>query len=386
MTPNLCFKAKILILGAAWFTGLSLISPTFANSYIVDLNSKEVIDLGDVFASAINDAGQVAGQKAGHAFITGQNGIGIRDIGTLGGVGSSASGINDVGQVVGWSDTPGGARHAFITGPDGVGVKDLGFPESFGNIDTVTTRSSSASAINNAGQVVGWYDGTYRRPDSPLGEYLMHAFITDPNGAGMRDLTGFPPFSYIKASGINAAGQVADDQNDDTFSTVFITGPNGTGITRLEGLDGLFDYASGINDAGQVIGTTATGFSSTGWVNHAFVTGPSGVGIKDLGTLGGDNSRAFGINNAGQVVGGSETAEDGTHAFITTPDGEGMRDLNSLVELPHGVILTQAMDINNSGQLIAVGSVIPEPKTYAVMLAGLGLISIMARRKQNQIE
>jgi hypothetical protein len=83
-------------------------------------------------------------------------------------------------------------------------------------------------------------------------------------------------------------------------------------------------------------------------------------------------------------VGISSTAGGGEHAFITGPDGEGMMDLNSLVDLPDGVILIEAADINNNGQVIATGimGVIPEPEAYSLMLAGLGLIGFMGRRKK----
>jgi probable HAF family extracellular repeat protein len=134
------FKVRGFILAAAFSAGLGFATSASAqqpHSYLVNLNSKTVTDIGtlggiDSIASGINDAGQVAGRSftpggAVHAFITGPDGMGMRDLGTLGGAYSFAYGINEAGQVVGsLSDTAGGALHASITGPDGMGMRDLG--------------------------------------------------------------------------------------------------------------------------------------------------------------------------------------------------------------------------------------------------------------------
>jgi probable HAF family extracellular repeat protein len=74
--------------------------------------------------------------------------------------------------------------------------------------------------------------------------------------------------------------------------------------------------AHDINDAGQVVRTSLT---SNEMAHHAFITGADGEGMIDLDTLGGAESWAAGINDSGQVVGSSETAGGKQHAFIAGP-------------------------------------------------------------------
>jgi probable HAF family extracellular repeat protein len=359
------YKIRSYILAATLFVCPCFIPHAAAQerSYLIDLNTRIATDLGGLggsqtIARALNDAGQVAGLAAisggaSRAFLTGPDGRGIFNLGLM-----HAFDINDSGQVVGYKTTN-GFDQAFITGPNGTDHRLLDPHGSFSN--------NAAFGINTAGQVVGYFD------------LPGYAFITGPDGTGMRDL-GLGRDS--SANDINDAGQVVGSITTPEYAPhAFITGPNGAGMRDLGTLGGLDSYASAINDAGQVVGSSRfTGEEFQGSY-HAFITGPDGAGMRDLGTLGGEYSYASDINDAGQVVGNSDTPGDGAlHAFITGPNGEGMSDLNSLVDLPSGIILTNAVGINNVGQVVAVG-VIPEPETYAMFLAGLGLIGFMLRPK-----
>jgi probable HAF family extracellular repeat protein len=122
---------------------------------------------------------------------------------------------------------------------------------------------------------------------------------------------------------------------------------------------------------------------------HAFITDANSA-MTDLGTLGGENSQALDINSNEIVVGSADTAIGRQHAFITGPNGNGMVDLNTLVKLENGTFLTDATGVNDRGQVIANAndggayllSPVPEPETYVMFLAGLGLIGFIARLKR----
>jgi probable HAF family extracellular repeat protein len=153
-------------------------------------------------------------------------------------------------------------------------------------------------------------------------------------------------------------------------------------MTEIEPLDKDYFHFNvrhlGINDSGQVAGASYVVHSiasdgAVAFVAHAFVT-------TDLGTLGGDGSYASAINNDGQVVGSAQTAAGISHAFITRPDYSSLVDLNSLVDLPDGVVLIEALDINNMGQIAVLA--IPEPHTYALLLPGLILLWFLSFSKK----
>ena len=130
--------------------------------------------------------------------------------------------------------------------------------------------------------------------------------------------------------GINNLGQVVG-------STV----ANHNGAIWTNGaIEDLGDYwPHGINDLGEVVG-------SYGWGNfHAFMYDDGAM--TDLGPIGTATfSLAFSVNNQGQVVGWAANSDGISHAFIWD-NGSGIVDLGTF-----GGILSLAYDINDYGQVV----------------------------------
>ena len=166
------------------------------------------------YAAAINAAGQVVGTAQTDTSIPGRfSGIGCRrdrpghleagDDAT-----SVAIGINDLGQVVGYTDIDAGiVEHAFLWTQAG-GMQDLG---SLGN---GSANRSEAWGVNNGGQVVG-------RTGTSAG---VRGFVWTEAG-GMVDLnTLVPPGTtqvLVIAQGINDSGEIVGTSL--TFRALLLT-------------------------------------------------------------------------------------------------------------------------------------------------------------------
>jgi probable HAF family extracellular repeat protein len=264
----------------------------------------------------------------------------VTDLGNCGGLAYSF-GINDSGAVVGYCTNGGSAQRPFLWTKAG-GLQNIG---------TLGGDVAGATAVNNAGSVVG-------SSDLP-GDLIYHAFLWT-MATGTQDL-GTLGGSYSSAQGINNVGQVvggsgiAGNANE---SDVFLWSQS-TGMQDLGTLPGLpFCFGLAINDDGQVAGycQQLPGNSP----QRAFLW-TQATGMKDLGTLGGLSSQARGINSSGEVVGLADTPDNVIHAFYWTQNG-GMQEI-----VTPGTA-SQAFAVNDSGEV--AGAFFPSEAAFVWTKAG----------------
>jgi probable HAF family extracellular repeat protein len=243
----------------------------------------------------------------------------MMDLGTLpGGVTSFAYGINQSGQVVGYSTCTASPYygHAFLY--SGGTMTDLGTLPG--------TLFSQGLDINNSGQVVGY--------SSPMPYNVGHAWLY--SDGTMTDLGTLPGGSVSVAGDINDSGQVVGTSETNGFYEHAFLYSNGT-MTDLGTLPGgSSSGACGINSSGQIVGASDSG--SSGGFTHAFLY--SNGTMTDLGFAG----MAVSINDSGQIVGWANCG-----GFLYT-DGV-MYDLNDLIDPSCGWRIIEAEGINNAGQI-----------------------------------
>jgi probable HAF family extracellular repeat protein len=136
-------------------------------------------------------------------------------------------------------------------------------------------------------------------------------------------------------------------------------------LTDLGSLGGRMTTPTDINDSSQVVGYAQVRSGE----NHAFLYRAGR--LTDLGTLpGGTQSYAYAINNLGQAVGASDSSASGQLAVVF--DHGEVRDLNRLIPAGAGWLLTEARDINDSGQIVGTGVVDGQVRAFLLTPAGVG--------------
>jgi probable HAF family extracellular repeat protein len=286
-------------------------------------------------ASALNDAGEAAGisETPTASIATMFSGGKATSISTLGNSVSLANAINGSGEIAGWNSydsSPNFDPQAFLYSNGS--MKNINSPSLF-------PSGTEAYGINNAGEVVG---------TGYINSSTFHAFLY--SGGKMKDIGPSGAFQ-ASAYAINTAGQIVGTYslNSGASGTFLYTNGKMTTLPNPPGSRGGFGAA--INDNGEIVGTLypsegshAAKFSDGAWTDLGNLTGAQGSG-------------ATAINTAGQIVGTAifppiyKPFRAGKHVpFISTAGG--LVNLNTLIPSGTGFTLTDAVDINESGQIL----------------------------------
>jgi probable HAF family extracellular repeat protein len=113
----------------------------------------------------------------------------------------------------------------------------------------------------------------------------------------------------------------------------------------------------GINESRQVI------VNNVGGSGRAHLWSPS-AGAQDLGTLGGGWADATAINEAGHIVGSSATSSGAGHAFLWRPE-------TGMVDLTPGSACSSAYDINDHGDIVGVDCDAPDGAVLWLAAGGI---------------
>jgi probable HAF family extracellular repeat protein len=327
----------------------------------------------------------------------------ITDLGTLGGSFSLAYGINDNGQIDGFSTLPGDAvQHSFLIEKGTmIDLGTLGGPnsESFANLnnaiqvagsaetsisdpngedfcsfgthliclgfvwqngimtplDTLGGSNSQAAAINNQGQVAGYAETGIADPNCPAPQVLQFRPVVWTTGhiAALplyaADTEGAAFWMNNSHDVVGASGSCAP--YDPRYALPLqprhaLLWRNGTPID-LGNLGGEFENSAfAINDRGMIVGASDI---PGDMYQHAF-SWQNGH-MTDLGTLPGDLvSAAVALNTRDQVTGVSDDGSGNIRAFLW--QNGTMYDLNTLIAGQSPLYLLHGFGINSSGEIV----------------------------------
>ena len=358
------------------------------------------IDLGHLgrtqtVAKGVNNAGQVvgwskdsAGRMQAFAWSNGtMTGLGFLPGGTT----SVANAINNVGDITGEAYVSTNVHHAFLYVSNQ--IADLG---TWGGL------YSTGNAINDHREIAGWSYPSYPTPGT---NFAFGPFLWRTN-----HFLGIWPFhSKLTAGawGLNSNGYLAGNTvldipaKDREWPFIWwdanTNGTSEVGEMKVLGtLGGEWGHATAINGSGQVVGWASTNPAAFD-PRHAYLVTPSngiwmrygtneyeiwgntftnGVNLlmRDLGTLDRptDNSFANAINGRSWIV-GTSTTRSGTNQAFLWHDGV-MSNLNSLIESASGWVLTNATGINEYNEIVGMGLYYGQPRAFILRASpGLGL-------------
>jgi len=287
------------------------------------------LDTGMAAVTAINDAGQVVGEKGGNAVLYAPgSGTPVTLPSTAGANHAVATGINGSGQVILNTQTP--AAGGFSIPGAAVWTPSIpngssGSVRSLGDLgassETPPNKGTFVLGINNAGQMVG-------------------SSLTTANPALQNDFAVlWQPGTTCGTGQASPCTTVGDLAGGAIYSALLAINASGVAV-----------------GFGTIAGASSNGFLLRGMIS---VNGGSPTLLGGTGLLNATDEivEPYAINDAGIVVGRTSDGEQSKPFWFSNADG--WRNLNDLVAaddpLREEFKLTSAAAINNAGLVVGYG-------------------------------
>lgn len=216
-----------------------------------------------------------------------------------------------------------------------------------------TTTSSSAFGLNDAGEAVGWYQ--YTNTTTVNSAFLNSGGSHYDIGAGLntpvaQDINNADQVTGDYKGGSNYLSFIWTDADHDNVVDA------GEMKSSIGHLGGSVTRAQALNNEGQVVGYSQETFPGP---YRAFIWEDDGSTLGDMTPLGvldtswsGARSYAYDINNHSQVVGSASTTSN--DAGFVWRDGT-ITDLNTLIDPSTGFYVWSAEAINDKGWIVGNG-------------------------------
>jgi probable HAF family extracellular repeat protein len=264
-----------------------------------------------LFAQSLPALAQTPGPAPLYYKVTGAT---AHELPRLGGSESVANDVNDLGQIVGWSLNQNGISNAFLVQKNGT-IQNIGAE--------VANEESSAKGINNNGEVVGYFIRKYARPFYwHAGTGFLKLSIELFAGASYNDSYGMIPEAINDFREIVGGAYSEEYVPGDTCHRhvpLHWNGPNANPaylFCSLEPIGTVRGYD--VSNSGWIVGGEQK-THMVGWryINgsHSYVPGPSPIGHDGELTI-------HGVNESGAVTGMARDFLGVPHAQAIYWDGE----------------------------------------------------------------
>jgi hypothetical protein len=337
-------KSRLFVafLGLTLAIQVSLHSQTYEVTRITTPNAFAPI----VRRGGLNEAGEVAIQGTEQMPFTASiwTRQGVRDLGQgWGALGATAVQLNNTGTTIGYLwDSHGAGQNGFCTWSFGIPTGTY----------TVQNGGMAAGGVNDSGLIVGRitvpWDGT-----NPGTGVVFHP------GGGYVQLLGFQPNQVCYGFAINSAGQIAGMIPSGSIYIPVLWNNESAAPVALPLVSGSpWAIPTDINELGDITGYLSRPNDPNG--NHQAFLWKSGTmaALPDLGY----DSIANAMNNFGDCVGNVKYSAVSRGEAAVWLDKQLVR-LNFVLKDAPGVLLDNAWDINDNGEIIAMGSENGAPRT-----------------------